>query len=51
VSFEYLPLLPTGTCILAGLLATVPVVLDVGRIEPKVHEPHNKTITLVDKWR
>jgi uncharacterized protein len=50
VSFEYLPLLPTGTCILAGLLATVPIVLDVGKIEPAIHEPHNKTITLVDKW-
>lgn len=51
VSFEYLPLLPTGTCILAGLLATVPIVLDVGKIEPSLHEPHNKTITLIDKWK
>lgn len=51
VSFEYLPLLPTGTCVLAGLLANVPIVLDIGRIEPSMHEPHNKTITLVDNWR
>lgn len=50
VSFEYVPLLPTGTCILAGLLANVPIVLDIGRIEPKKHEPKNKTITLTDKW-
>jgi uncharacterized protein len=50
VSFEYVPLLPTGTCILAGLLANVPIVLDIGRIEPKKHEPRNKTITLTDKW-
>jgi hypothetical protein len=50
VSFEYLPLLPTGTCILAGLLANVPIVLDVGKIEPKKYEPKNKTITLTDKW-
>jgi DNA helicase HerA-like ATPase len=49
VSFEYLPILPTGTCILAGLLANVPVVVDIGKIEPK-YEPKNKTITLVDKW-
>ena len=42
VSFEYLPLLPTGTCILAGLLANVPIVLDVGAIEPDKHEPKNK---------
>lgn len=50
VSFEYVPLLPTGTCILAGLLANVPIVLDIGKIEPKKHEPKNKTITLTDKW-
>jgi len=49
VSFGYLPILPTGTCILAGLLANVPIVVDIGQIEPK-YEPKNKTITLVDKW-
>lgn len=51
VSFEYLPLLPTGTCILAGLLANVPIVIDIGKIEPFKHEPRNKTITLIDKWK
>lgn len=51
VSFEYVPLLPTGSCIVAGLLANVPIVVDIGKIEPKAHEPKNKTITLVDKWR
>jgi uncharacterized protein len=50
VSFEYLPILPTGTCIVAGLLANIPVVIDIGRIEPAKHEPKNKTITLTDKW-
>ncbi len=49
LSFESLPILPTGTCILAGLLAQVPVVVDVGRI-PKLYEPNNKTMSLVDKW-
>ena len=50
VSFDYVPLLPTGTCILAGLLANVPIVVDIGKIEPNKHEPRNKTITLTDKW-
>jgi hypothetical protein len=50
VSFDYLPLLPTGTCILAGLLANVPIVIDIGAIEPAKCEPKNKTITLTDKW-
>lgn len=49
VSFESLPILPTGTCIFAGLLANVPVVVDIGKIEPKF-EPRNKTMTLVDQW-
>jgi uncharacterized protein len=51
VSFEYLPILPTGTCIFAGLLANVPIVIDIGKIEPKKHEPKNKTRTLADKWQ
>jgi len=50
VSFEYLPILPTGTCIFAGLLANVPVVIDIEKIEAK-YEPRNKTRTLTDKWQ
>lgn len=51
VSFESLSILPTGTCILAGLLANVPIVVDIGRIEPSKHEPFNKTIKLAELWR
>jgi hypothetical protein len=50
VSFEYLPILPTGTCIFAGLLANVPVVIDIEEMERK-YEPRNKTRPLADKWR
>lgn len=49
VSFEYLPILPTGTCIFAGLAAQVPVVLDVGKIEDGF-EPKSETINLVQNW-
>lgn len=49
LSFESLPILPTGTCIFAGLLANIPVIVDIGKIE-KVYEPRNKTMTLVDQW-
>ena len=51
VSFELLPILPTGTCILAGILAQVPVVVDIGIIEPKKHAPDNETIDLVKNWK
>lgn len=51
LSVESLSILPTGTCILAGLLAKVPVVLDIDKILPKEHEPDNKTINLVENWK
>lgn len=50
VSFDSLPILPTGACILAGLMAQVPVIVKVDEIEKK-HEPNNKTIDLVSKWK
>ncbi|THV58053.1 ATP-binding protein [Flagellimonas alvinocaridis] len=50
VSFDSLPLLPTGVCILAGLMAQVPVVVKIDEMEKK-HEPNNKTIDLVNNWR
>jgi DNA helicase HerA-like ATPase len=50
VSFDYIPILPTGTCILAGLLAQIPVVVDIGEIEKKF-VPKNETMTLIDKWK
>ncbi len=49
LSFEYLPILPTGTCILAGLVAQVPVIIDIGTIEDGF-EPENKTINLIKNW-
>ena len=49
VSFEYLPILPTGTCIFAGLSAQVPVVIDIGKIEDG-YEPKSETIKLIDHW-
>jgi hypothetical protein len=49
VSFEYLPILPVGTCILAGILAQVPVIVDISSID-KMYEPDNKTMSLVGNW-
>lgn len=50
LSFESLPILPTGTCIFAGLAAQVPVMIDIGKIEDTKYEPDNKTIVLLDNW-
>lgn len=49
LSFESLPILPTGTCIFAGLAAQVPVMIDVGLIDEK-YEPDNKTQNLIANW-
>ncbi len=49
VSFESLPILPTGTCVLSGISAQIPLVVAVDRIADQ-YEPNNRTMTLVDKW-
>ena len=33
----------------AGMIASVPVVVDIGGIEEK-YEPKNATMTLIDQW-
>lgn len=49
VSFESLPILPTGTCVLAGLSAQIPLILEINGI-PEKYEPFNKTIKPTDYW-
>lgn len=49
VSHESLPILPTGSCVIAGLTAQVPVIVCIDEIE-KIHEPDNKTINLLNNW-
>lgn len=50
VSFESLPILPTGSCIFAGLAAQVPVMVDIGKIG-NGHEPKSDTIKLTENWK
>jgi hypothetical protein len=50
VSFESLPILPTGTCILSGVSAQVPVLVGVNALDPRF-EPNSQTMTLNDKWQ
>lgn len=49
VSFESLPILPTGSCVLSGISTQVPVVVDIARL-PAIYEPNNRTMTLADGW-
>ena len=49
VSFDSLPILPTGTCVLAGLSAQIPLILEINKI-PDENEPCNKTIKPTEFW-
>lgn len=49
ISFESLPILPTGTCIIAGQCIQVPIMVDITGIDEEF-EPNNKTILLVANW-
>ena len=51
VSSDSIPNLATGTCILAGLFAQIPVVMKVNPIRKKENQPVSQTINLLDKWR
>lgn len=49
LSFESLPILPTGTCILAGLAAQLPVIIEMNELEEEF-QPNSKTIKPTDFW-
>ncbi|MGV0996634.1 ATP-binding protein [Empedobacter falsenii] len=49
VSFESLPILPTGTSIIAGLAAKLPVVVKMNELDEEF-QPNSQTIKLTDFW-
>lgn len=49
VSFESLPILPTGTCIIAGLSAKLPVVVKMSLLDEEFR-PNSQTMKLTDFW-
>ncbi|WP_300955251.1 ATP-binding protein [Nocardioides oceani] len=49
VSFESLPILPTGSCVLSGVSTQVPLIVDIDPL-PASYEPNNRTLTLTDRW-
>ena len=50
VSADSIPNLATGTCILAGLIAQIPVVMKVSPIEEEKYEPQSQNINLIENW-
>lgn len=49
VSVESLPILTTGTCVLAGQLVEMPIVVKIDRIT-EGFQPDNTTINVIDAW-
>ncbi|MEI2672298.1 MAG: ATP-binding protein [Marmoricola sp.] len=49
VSFEQLPILPRGVCIVAGVSAQVPVIVKVSPLPPE-SEPNSRTMSVTSEW-
>ena len=50
VSVESLPILSTGVCVIAGQLAEMPLVVQIGKIEAG-SRPANETIDIENIWK
>lgn len=49
ISLESLPILPVGACILSGIIADLPIILQVNEL-PTSLQPKSQTIRLTDNW-
>jgi DNA helicase HerA-like ATPase len=49
VSFESMPILPTGVFILSGVAAQIPVMVTVSPLDP-AFAPNSRTMSIVDAW-
>lgn len=49
LSIESLPILPVGACVLSGVIADLPVVVHMNKLDD-VSKPQSDTINLIDHW-
>lgn len=49
VSFESLPILPTGACVLSGVSAQIPVVVQIASLPPEA-APNSRTMSVTAEW-
>lgn len=49
VSFEQLPILPRGVCVVAGVSAQVPVIVKISPLAPE-SEPNSRTLSVTSVW-
>ena len=49
VSFEQLPILPRGVCVVAGVSAQIPVIVRISTLPPEA-EPNSRTMSVTSTW-
>ena len=49
ISIESLPILPAGACVLSGIIADLPLILQVDPLS-KEEQPESQTIALTESW-
>lgn len=49
ISVESLPILPPGACVLSGIIADLPLIVQVDRLDSS-SQPESQTIVLTDCW-
>ena len=49
ISLESLPILPAGACVLSGIIADLPLILQVDRLREE-EQPESQTIALTSCW-
>lgn len=49
ISVESLPILPPGACVLSGIIADLPLIVQVDRLD-RTSQPESQTIVLTDHW-
>ena len=49
VSFESLPILPTGVCVLAGVSAQIPIMVKISMMNDEF-TPNSRTMSVTDTW-
>ncbi|KDU78892.1 hypothetical protein HMPREF1121_01315 [Porphyromonas sp. KLE 1280] len=49
ISIESLPILPAGACVLSGIVADLPLILQVDRLSEE-EQPESQTIALTESW-
>lgn len=50
LSIETLPILPPGACVLSGIIADLPVIIQIDKLEDSI-APKSQTIKLSDSWQ